>query len=121
MRSFGNRNTARSHETCDPSAHPHGKHSLFYSNALCPTMGNRMLAQTLARAGLHLGTTSVGWILKEKPVPPPPQTTRHSESTPRVVTAKRPDHVWHIDLTVVPTGAGMWCAMAPSMTTAFGN
>jgi len=31
----------------------------------------------------------------------------------RVVTAKRPDHVWHIDLTVVPTGAGMWCAWLP--------
>ena len=79
---------------------------------LCPAMGKRMLAQTLARAGLHLGTTTVGRILKEKPVPPP-QTTKQAESTGRVVTAKRPDHVWHIDLTVVPTGAGMWCAWLP--------
>ena len=79
---------------------------------LCPTMGKVKMAQTLARAGLHLGTTTVGRILKEKPVPPP-QTTQQAESTPRVVTAKRPDHVWHIDLTVVPTGAGMWCAWLP--------
>jgi putative transposase len=81
-------------------------------NTLCPTMGKRMLAQTLARAGLHLGTTTVGRILKEKPVPPP-QTTERAESTRRVVTAKRPDHVWHIDLTVVPTGAGMWSTWLP--------
>ena len=79
---------------------------------LCPTMGKVKIAQTLARAGLHLGTTTVGRILKEKPVPPP-QTTQQAESTPRVVTAKRPDHVWHVDLTVVPTGAGMWCAWLP--------
>jgi len=79
---------------------------------LCPAVGKRMLAQTLARAGLHLGTTTVGRILKEKPVPPP-QTTEQAESTRRLVTAKRPNHVWHIDLTLVPTGAGMWCAWLP--------
>ena len=69
-----------------------------------------MLAQTLARAGLHLGTTTVGRILKETPSP---QTTDQAESTGRVVTAKRPNHVWHIDLTVVPMGPGMWCAWLP--------
>ena len=79
---------------------------------LCPAMGKRMLAQTLARAGLHLGTTTVGRILKEKSVSPPP-TRKQAESTGRVVTAKRPDHVWHIDLTAVPAGAGMWCAWLP--------
>jgi len=79
---------------------------------LCPTMGNRMLAQTLARAGLHLGRTTVGRILKEKPVPPP-QTTKQAESSGHAVTAKRPDHVWHIDLKVVPSGAGPWCAWPP--------
>lgn len=79
---------------------------------LCPTMGKRMLARTLARAGLHLGATTVKRILKEKPVPPP-QTTEQAESAGCVVTAKRPDHVWHIDLTVVPCGAGLWCAWLP--------
>jgi len=79
---------------------------------LCPTMGKRMLAQTLARAGLHLGATTVKRMLHEKPTPPP-QGTEQGESAGRVVTAKRPDHVWHVDLTVVATGAGFWCAWLP--------
>ena len=36
---------------------------------LCPTMGKVRIAQTLARAGLHLGATTVGRILKEEPLP----------------------------------------------------
>lgn len=35
--------------------------------ALCPTLGKVKIAQTLARAGLHLGATTVGRMLKEKP------------------------------------------------------
>ena len=31
----------------------------------------------------------------------------------RVVTAKRPNHVWHVDLTTVPTGAGFWVSWLP--------
>ena len=34
-------------------------------------------------------------------------------ATGRIVTAKRPNHVWHVDLTVVPTGAGLWCSWLP--------
>ena len=30
--------------------------------ALCPTMGKKKIAETLARAGLHLGATTVGRI-----------------------------------------------------------
>jgi transcriptional regulator with XRE-family HTH domain len=38
--------------------------------ALCPSMGKVRIAQVLARAGLHLGATTVGRILKEtQPVP----------------------------------------------------
>lgn len=37
---------------------------------LCPTMGKKKIAQTLSRAGLHLGTTTVGRMLKEKPSSP---------------------------------------------------
>jgi transposase InsO family protein len=42
-----------------------------------------------------------------------------SDSTPvrragtRVVTAKYPHHVWHIDLTVVPTSLGFWIPWFP--------
>ena len=35
---------------------------------LCPTLGKVKIAQTLARAGLHLGSSTVGRILKEKPI-----------------------------------------------------
>jgi len=38
--------------------------------ALCPMMGKVRIAQVLARAGLHLGATTVGRILKETdPIP----------------------------------------------------
>jgi len=36
-----------------------------------------------------------------------------SISRDRVVTAKRVNHVWHIDLTTVPTGAGFWAPWLP--------
>ncbi len=36
--------------------------------ALCPTMGKVKMAQTLARAGLHVAATTVGRMLKEPPV-----------------------------------------------------
>ena len=77
---------------------------------LCPTMGKVKIAQTLCRAGLHLGATTIGRILKESPRQPKPQP---AAETGRVVTAKRPDHVWHIDLTVVPTGSGFWTSWLP--------
>jgi hypothetical protein len=31
----------------------------------------------------------------------------------RTVTAKRPNHVWHVDLTVVPTASGFWAPWFP--------
>jgi transposase len=105
---------------------------------LAPTMGKVKIAQTLARAGLHLGTTTVGRMLKggqkasdptlapsDGPAPAtnlsPGGTsdtiTKGSANAPpakqRVVTAKYPNHVWHVDLTVVPTGPGMWCSWLP--------
>ena len=69
---------------------------------LSPSMGKVKIAETLCRAGLHLGTTTVGRILKEDPLPSPGEA---SPST-RVVTANRPNHVWHVDLTAVPTSVG---------------
>ncbi|MDA2924332.1 helix-turn-helix domain-containing protein [Acidobacteria bacterium AH-259-L09] len=77
---------------------------------LCPTMGKVKIAQTLARTGLHLSSTTVGRMLKE---PPPPLPKRVDVSTGRLVTAKRPDHVWHLDLTTVPTVSGLWASWLP--------
>ena len=79
---------------------------------LCPTMGKVKIAEILARAGLHLGVTTVGRILKEKPVPTP-KPAQKAKTTGRVVTSKYPNHVWLVDLTVVPTGCGLWCSWLP--------
>ena len=35
--------------------------------ALCPTLGKKKIAAILARAGLHLGTTTIGRMRKEQP------------------------------------------------------
>ena len=79
-------------------------------------MGKVKLAQVLARAGLHLGVTTVGRMLKAKKTPPGRPafagTTAQSAPTGRVVTAKRPNHVWHVDLTAVPL-SGFWAPWLP--------
>ena len=103
---------------------------------LCPSMGKVKIAQTLARAGLHLGTTTVGRMLKGgedvadlSPAPSadcgPEASTENINITAddatdadglgkgRVVTAKRPNHVWHVDLTTVPTAAGLCTTWLP--------
>jgi len=81
---------------------------------LCPTLGKKKLAEVLARAGLHLGTTTIGRIRKEKPVPAPrPPQSKATAAKSRTVTAKRPNHVWHIDLTTVPSQSGFWCPWSP--------
>ena len=41
------------------------RHAVQRLQALCPTLGKRKLAEVLARAGLHLGTTTIGRIRKE--------------------------------------------------------
>ncbi len=78
--------------------------------ALCPKMGTRRIVGTLARAGLHLGSTTVRRILKPEPKPPQ-KTGRHLK--PRAVAAKGPNHVWHLDLTTVPTIGGFWIPWLP--------
>jgi transposase InsO family protein len=82
---------------------------------LCPNMGKVKIAEVLARAGLHLGTTTVGRMLQgpAKTSDKPLAKSCDESATGRIVTAKRPNHVWHIDLTVVPTGAGLWCSWLP--------
>src|SRR5262249_35301915 len=78
---------------------------------LCPRLGKVKIAQILARAGLHLGVTTVGRMRSDQPKPAPtkPATMR---SAPRV-TAKHTNHIWHVDLTTVPTSAGHWASWLP--------
>jgi len=85
---------------------------------LCPALGKAKLAQVLAHAGLHLGVTTVGRMLKAKDKKAPPSksesTATAGDSLPseRVITARRPNHVWHVDLTAVPLG-GFWAPWLP--------
>jgi len=95
------------------------RHIVQQLKVLCPSLGKAKLAQILARAGLHLGVTTVGRMLKAKngksPSDKPTQefeATEDRSAAQNVVTAKRPNHVWHVDLTVAPTG-GFWTAWLP--------
>ena len=77
---------------------------------LCPSMGRAKIAQVLCRAGLHLGPTTVRRMLKDVPRWRPSPT---AERSGRIVRAKRPSHVWHCDLSTVPTSLGFWTSWLP--------
>src|SRR5216684_3142625 len=79
---------------------------------LCPRLGNVKIAQMLARAGLHLGANTVGRILMEKPESKPSPCSPSTKSNRRV-SARYPNHVWHVDLTTVPTSGGFWTSWVP--------
>ncbi len=86
------------------------RYSVQRLKALCPSLGKVKIAEILCRAGLHLGATTVARIMKESPSPKPRE---ESAATGRVVTAREPNHVWHIDLTTVPTAGGFWAPWLP--------
>ncbi len=77
---------------------------------LCLAVGKHKIATILARAGLHLGSTTVGRMLQKSPSPrlSPVETVGEGRgegavpSNHRIVTARAPNHVWHVDLTVAP-------------------
>jgi hypothetical protein len=73
----------------------------------CPTLGNVKIADKLARASIHISKTTVGRILKEKPVNAPDPPTDDSGQQCRIVS-KYPGHTWHADLTAVPISGGFW-------------
>lgn len=77
---------------------------------LCPSMGRVKIAQVLCRAGLHLGPTTVSRMLKDLPRWTPSPT---EEVSRRVLRAKRPSHIWHCDLSTVPTSVGFWASWLP--------
>src|SRR5213594_2394260 len=77
---------------------------------LCPALGKVKTAQILARAGLHLGPTTVRRMLRDTRWPEPRKTP---QAVTRVVTARHPNHLWHVDLTTVPTALGFWTSWVP--------
>lgn len=78
----------------------------------CPTLGKVKIAEMLCRAGLHLAPTTAGRMLRDEPVLPEPIAA--AAAVGPVVTADRPNHVWHIDLTAVPTRLGFWVPWPPA-------
>jgi len=98
------------------------RHIVRRLKALCPCMGKVRIARTLARAGLHLAATTVGRMLKEgggAPESPASEAETDVETQDQVdgakkhvVTAKYPNHVWHVDLTAVPI-LGFWVPWLP--------
>lgn len=99
-----------------------------------PMLGTTRIGQILARSGLHVGEMTVRRLAKEKPrtVPPSGPEEQHggtnkgaaaasSDAGPssakpasaRRVTAKYAHHVWHTDLTFVPTWAGLFVPWLP--------
>ena len=94
-----------------------------------PGFGRRKKAEVLLRAGLCLAASTVRRMLErpraKRPASPQPEPESPSpddakqaaaEPAPRVVTAKRPHHVWHVDLTTIPIGPpgrGYWTPWWP--------
>jgi len=96
------------------------RHIVRRLKILCPIMGKKRIAQTLARAGLYLGVSTVQRMLKEREgkEPKPEEGILGNEpargkAKGSPVQAKGPNHSWQIDLTVVPTAAGFWTAWLP--------
>src|SRR2546426_7694026 len=77
---------------------------------LCPALGKVKLAQILARAGLHLGPTTIRRMLRDTRWPEP---RKAPQAVTRVVTSQHPNHLWHADLTTVPTALGFWASWLP--------
>jgi len=77
---------------------------------LCPAMGTARIAAVLSRAGLHLGRTTVRRMLKRRPRRAAPIATAQSE---RRIRSSRPNHIWLVDLTTVPTLSGFWVSWLP--------
>ncbi len=73
-------------------------------------MGIARIAAVLSRAGLHLGRTTVRRMLKGRPRRVASAVTDRSE---RRIRSPRPNHIWLVDLTTVPTLAGFWVTWMP--------
>ncbi len=79
----------------------------------CPTLGKARIAQMLARAGLHLGVSTVGRMLKRELSRDDVGFQLPVAASGRRVKAKTPNHIWYVDLTTVPTSAGFWVPWMP--------
>lgn len=79
---------------------------------LVPVMGKVKIAQALTKAGLLLSASAVGRILKNNNTPPEELDNCPVKVSKRTY-ARYPNHIWNIDLTVVPTSGGFWISWPP--------
>ena len=79
----------------------------------CPALGKVKIADKLARAGIHIGKTTIERSLPEKPAKNPEPTSDDTGKRRRIV-AKYPGHTWHADLTAVPISGGFWTSWVPN-------
>lgn len=86
-------------------------HTVQRLKVLCPAFGYTKIAHVLCRAGLHLGTSTVKRMLRRNAAPEPEPTRRRGPI--KKIVARYPHHVWHCDLTTVPTSMGFWSPMRP--------
>jgi len=79
----------------------------------CPTLGKVKIADKLARAGIHIGRTTVGRILKEKIITPPDPLNDNASKGCKILS-KYPGHTWNADLTAMPISGGFWTNWLPN-------
>lgn len=96
---------------------PVNKYPLFVGivsrtlKTLAPRFGRKTIAEYFARAGLAVSASTVRRRLQEEPTQEEKpssgdDTKKKSRNTGEAVTSKHPDHLWLLDLTVVPTSGG---------------
>jgi putative transposase len=73
---------------------------VIHSLTLAGFPGDASLAAFLARAGWKLSRRTVQRIRREEPTAPPPEPL--AVSSGRAVRARRPHHVWMMDITEIP-------------------
>ncbi|MBN1608764.1 MAG: transposase [Polyangiaceae bacterium] len=98
--------------------------------ATVPAIGTRRLADSLARAGLHLSRSTVGRLLtrplSKAPAPQEASSSPDADDVTadgansntktqrtRTVTARYVHHLWHIDVTLLPTAGGFCVPWVP--------
>ena len=90
------------------------RHAVQQIKQFCPSLGRVKIAETLARAGIHIGKSTVGRILNEKPaVAPEPSPCKETGKSNRIVS-RFPNHTWHADTTAVPISGGFWTNWLPN-------
>jgi len=66
----------------------------------------------LARAGLHIGASTVGRMLQRGPRRADPEAAVEMPVGEKQ-RARKPHDVWHMDLTTIPTVGGLWMSWLP--------